>query len=112
MTTKSIRLQVIDILRGFAEVRWIINDECGICYNLQYALLGQTSDIRYSYQLVKLLSFGWEKHTGISVFPVPSHCLPEWKNPNRIELCLYLADKLEGMTDDELEEALGCDDDN
>ena len=112
MTTKSIRLQVIDLLRGFAEGRGIVSEECGICYNLRVAITDLPEEDRYSYQLVRILSFGWGKHTGISFFPVQKNCLPTWENPDRIELCHYLSDKLEGMTDDELEEALRCDDDN
>lgn len=85
---------IIKVLRawGNKDFSMVHNKSLGICYNLSYILGG----VSLGYRIVEFASKGWEKYSGTYEYPIPINKLPQWSNNDRLELCLYLADRLEG----------------
>lgn len=75
----------------------------GICKNLDKALNLESYHI-CGYRLVEFYACGWEHHTGRVTYPVPYNGCPQhtpWTNPQRLELCTYIANTLQTELDNE-----------
>lgn len=81
---------------------WGQENVFGICYNLNAVILGETN---IAYRLVNVASRDWPSHSGSDLYPVPDRKgLKQWDNQKRLELCTYLADKIEAGFESILED--------
>lgn len=77
------------------------NDVLGICFNLDYHLKLGRGMVSPGYDLVNMLSVGWEHHTGEQYNPVPNvRDLDLWKGRNlvyRLSLLDYMIEQLKSL---------------
>lgn len=93
---------------------YYLDTNYGICYNFARVTRECCGDFSMgdlkAYDVVEHISHGWEKHSGVSLYPIkPKKAVDLWKGKQlelRIELMQYILNKLKSMSLDEINDLI------
>ena len=110
---EKLMYEVDRISRG---LDYYVDTNYGICYNFARIIRQCCDDFSMgslnAYDVVEFVSHGWEKHSGVSYYPIePKGDIELWEGNQltlRIELMQYILNKLKSMSLDDLNEMIFC----